>query len=351
MRIAITGETGFLGYYLTQYFKYEKKYDVITLGKNYQSNISLLKDCDWLIHCAGVNRGSDVGIKNINLVNELVNLLTDNQIKINIVFTSSVQIKLGNEYGNSKLECSRILNSYCKSSRTKYISYNLPNLFGPFSKPNYNSVVATFCYNIINEIPSNISDAELNLCYVHEAAKVISSLSETDEFLTKKIKIKNLYNLIYSYHKLYSVGVIPKFNNEFEINLFNTYRSFFKCDHTVTKKSDDRGYLIELIQSKGSESQVFFSTTFPNITRGNHFHFEKIERFCILKGKAKISMRKVGTSEIISYNIDDDSNIVVDMPVLYTHNITNIGEDELVCVFWTNQIYNESNPDTYFLKV
>ena len=121
--------------------------------------------------------------------------------------------------------------------------------------------------------------------------------------------------------------------------------------HVLVRHTDDRGYLIELLKSEQSQTQIFFSTTRPGVTRGNHFHFNKVERFCVLKGKASIDMRKVGTTDKISYLVEDTDNTVVDMPVLYTHNLTNIGTTELVCVFWTNEIFNKDNPDTYFEQV
>jgi UDP-2-acetamido-2,6-beta-L-arabino-hexul-4-ose reductase len=351
MKIAITGETGFLGYHLIQYYKYQLGYDVVSLTRDYQHNIHLIKDCDWLIHCAGVNRSASVGSDNILLANELVRLLRTYDIKINIAFTSSVQEYFGTEYGQGKSEAGKILHEYCKSNETKFISYKLPNLFGPFGKPNYNSVVATFCYNIVNGNECKVNDNVVDLCYVYDAIQVMSLTDAEHTYVTTSISIKSLYEKLSEFHLNYSNGVIPELNTKFDIQLFNTYRSFAECKHKFVRHIDDRGYLIELLKSKGSESQIFFSTTKPGITRGNHFHFNKIERFCILKGRANISMRKLGTDEVISYIIDDDMNSVIDMPILYTHNITNIGDSELVCVFWTNEIFDPNQPDTFFNKV
>lgn len=351
MKIAITGETGFLGYHLSQYITYELKHEVISLSRDYQQNINKLAECDWLIHCAGVNRGNDVGIQNINIVTELVNLLKSNNIKINISFISSVQEDLNNEYGNSKLECKDILGKYCEENNTNFISHKLPNLFGPYGKPNYNSVVATFCYNIVNRLNSQINDNVLKICYVYDAIKVIANFDTSDRYTIKEINVTKLYNLIKYFHELYSEGIIPKLYDNFEIQLFNTYRSFANNVHKFIRHEDDRGYLVELLKNKGSESQVFFSVSKPNIVRGNHFHFNKIERFCVIKGSAKICLRKLGSNEIISYIIDESMNTVIDIPILYTHNITNIGDSELICIFWSNEIFNKETPDTYFVNV
>lgn len=347
MRVAITGEGGFLGYHLTQYLKYNKGVDVVELSRNYQSHIHKLQNCDWLIHCAGKNRGDDVRKGNVQLAKELVDLLNLHRISINIVFTSSIQEDVANEYGESKKAARDILQKYCDKVGTTLITYKLPNLFGPFGKPNYNSVVSTFCYNINNGIECKVGNATIDLCYVYDAAKVICDFKDTDTFPTTSISIDKLHSYLEDFHNKYKAACIPKLEDDFEVNLFNTYRSYSKCSHTLVRHEDSRGYLIELMKSGTKESQVFFSTTHPGITRGNHFHFNKIERFCILKGTAKVSMRKVGTDEIISYIIEEGDNTIVDMPVLFTHNLTNIGTSDLLCVFWVNEIFNKDNPDTY----
>lgn len=350
MKIAITGEKGFLGYHLTQYLTYQTKHEVISLGKDYQKNIEKVKDCDWLIHCAGVNRGEDVGNKNIALANELVQLLNSLNIKVNVSFASSTQIRLSNEYGNSKIQAAKILENYCNDNLTRFISYEIPNLFGPFGKPNYNSVVATFCHNAANNIESKVSDSIVKLCYVYDAVKIISNFEES-VFTSNEISVKDLHKLIQYYHENYSLGIIPEIKNKFELDVFNTYRSYANYKHSLLRRVDNRGYLTELLKVKNSESQIFFSVTKPGITRGNHFHFRKTERFCVLKGHSKICIRKVGTDETITHEVSGDSDLVLDMPVLHTHNITNIGNEELICVFWTNEIYDQNDSDTYPLNV
>lgn len=350
MKIAITGETGFLGYHLVQYFKYCTNYDVILLTRNYQSNISKLKECDWLIHCAGVNRGTNVDADNIHITTELIELLNIHDIKINISFISSVQEDLPNKYGISKLMCKNKLNDYCNAVGTTFVSHKLPNLFGPFGKPNYNSVVATFCYNIVNNVDCNVSGNTVSLCYVYDAISVIAGFKE-DTYKLTSITVSQLYDLINEYHQDYTKAIIPSLTSEFALQLFNTYRSYANKSYTVPRYTDNRGYLVDLLRSKCAGSQLFFSTTKPGITRGNHFHFNKIERFCIIKGSANISLRKLGTEEVISYNIHEDDNTIVDIPVLYTHNITNVGDTELIGMFWTNEIYNQDSPDTYPEKV
>lgn len=351
MKVAITGETGFLGYYLTQYLKYNKQFEIIELGRDYQKNITKLKQCDWLFHCAAVNRGTAVGATNIDITNNLINLLDSNNIRINISFMSSIQEDMNNEYGNSKLECKNLLHQYSIRSNTKFISYKLPNLFGPFGKTNYNSVVATFCYNIVNDINCIVNDNTVSLCYVGDVVDIIANLIPQETFQTYTISVNDLYDMLLEFHKSYLHGTIPVLDSNFKIQLFNTYRSYSNNVHKFNRHSDERGYLIELLKSGTNQSQVFFSTTNPGVTRGNHFHFNKIERFCILKGTAEINIRKIGTTEKISYIINDVDDTVIDMPILYAHNITNIGNTELICVFWVNEIFDKDSPDTYFVEV
>ena len=349
MKVAITGETGFLGYHLTQYYKWVKGYEVIQLGRDYIDNISRLSNCDFLIHCAGVNRGENVYDGNITLAKELVQSLKDNNLSIDIKFMSSTQEDSNTDYGNSKLKAKQILNDYCASLDTKFTSYKLPNLFGPFGKPNYNSFINTFCYNLINGIQCQHNDNKVTLCYVYDAIKVIDDI-EVD-YNTYNITVTRVYKILSNFYMEYSKSIIPKLNTKFETNLFNTLRSFMPCDFKLTRHTDERGFLVELVKSKGTESQVFFSTTRPGITRGDHFHYGKVERFCVLSGEAKISMRKVGSNKKSHYIVNANDNKVIDMPILYTHNITNIGQDNLVCVFWVNEMFNPENMDTYFEKV
>lgn len=352
MKIAITGEKGFLGQHLTFAAKYKFKYKVVELGRDYINNLNKVRDCDWVIHCAGVNRGENVKEGNINLANELVDALHSLNIKSNLVFISSIQEDLDNDYGVSKKQAKEILEKHCSDSSTEFHSYKLPNLFGPFGRPNYNSVVATFCNNISKDLEVKVNPtAEVTLSYVQDVCEQVLQFNSSFFVPTTTIGISNLKDTLEYYRECYNKGVIPELEDKFDIQLFNTYRSYVSPEHQFERYTDDRGYLIELLKSKRSQTQIFFSTTKPGITRGNHFHFGKIERFCILKGSAKIEMRKVGTEQINTYLISEEDNKVIDMPIFYTHNITNVGSDELVCAFWTNEIFDKDNPDTYYETV
>lgn len=348
MTIAITGEKGFLGYHLTQYYKWVKQYQVVSLGRNYLENIRLLDKCDLLIHCAGVNRGDNVYEGNINLASELVSALEDNNIRIDIKFTSSTQVNRANQYGDSKLEAEKILQDYCTRNSTTLNTFYIPNLYGPFGKPNYNSFIATFCYNLNNNIECKYNTNLVDLCYVYDA---IEAMDLGMSFTANTVSVKDVFLKLKSFKEDYSQGILPNLTSRFDLNLFNTFRSYANNLFEFKRHSDDRGHLVELVKGRGSQTQVFFSTTKPGITRGEHFHFGKIERFCVLNGTASIKTRKIDSKEINEYIISGDDNKVIDMPVLFTHNITNVGKEDLICVFWVNEIYDTNNPDTYYIKV
>tara|TARA_Y100000114_G_scaffold120838_1_gene115868 strand:- start:1322 stop:2374 length:1053 start_codon:yes stop_codon:yes gene_type:complete len=347
MKIAITGASGFVGYHLSQYYKYVMGYDVIPVPMDLNVDLS---ECDLLVHCAGVNRGENIFKDNVEITKKLIDYLTTNNIKIDIKFTSSIQEDLDNDYGYSKKLCKQLLFSYCDKVNSKFTSYKIPNIFGPFCKPNYNSFISTFCYNLVNNIKSNFNSNKVDLIYINDVVKHIA-LSESELFDNSKINtvvVSEIHSLLEEIHTMYSSGIFPQMDNKFKWDLFNTYRSFTNNSFKFNKHTDERGSLIELIKSNLSPSQVFYSTTKPGFTRGNHFHFSKVERFCVIKGEAEISIRKIGSESVDKIIVNGNDNTVVDMPVLHTHNLKNVGNEDLVCIFWVNEIFDKENPDTYF---
>jgi len=346
---------------LAQYLKWAKNENVISVGRNFQDQSEKFAEADWVIHLAGVNRGEteqDVYNGNIQLAKDLLSIFDKNKTTPNVVFISSIQESLGNVYGNSKIEASRLVGKHCNDKHKNFISLRVPNVFGPFCKPNYNSFVATFCNEIAKGgTPTIHKDSEVPLMYVQDVCEMIHNSihnPETSDFAEKITtqKVSTVLNKLNYFNDLYQKeGVFPELYNDFDINLFNTFRSYLDPTSKLTQMKDDRGYLVEIVKCKLGQSQVFYSVTKPNITRGNHFHFRKIERFIVLKGTALIEMRKVATNEVLSWTISDTDNLVIDMPVLYTHSLKNIGSDDLVCCFWTHEIFDPSNPDTYFQNV
>ena len=239
----------------------------------------------------------------------------------------------------------------------------IPNVFGPFGKPNYNSVVATFCHQLSNNETPNIEvDSELKLIYINELVECIIDCihrkTVQEKYVVKhtsEIKVSEVLTLLKNFKTLYqNSGEIPRMRSVFELNLFNTFRSFMDVKNLFPRKltahKDARGSFVELIRL-GIGGQVSFSTTVPAITRGNHFHTRKIERFAVIKGKALIQLRRIGTNEVLDFYLDGNEPAYVDMPIWYTHNIKNIGITELITLFWINEPYDPENSDTYFIKV
>jgi UDP-2-acetamido-2,6-beta-L-arabino-hexul-4-ose reductase len=239
----------------------------------------------------------------------------------------------------------------------------IPNDFGPFGNPHYNSFIATFSHQFTHgEQPEIEVDAQVKLIYVHELidvflqeirskkGKTLLNIPHTSEHKVSEIlKILERYKIQY-----FENGIIPELNSAFELNLFNTFRSYI--DHKnyfpvkYVKNTDTRGSFVEILRLNVG-GQVSFSTTVPSITRGNHYHTRKIERFSVIKGKALIQLRKIGTSEVLEFYLDGDQPAYVDMPIWYTHNIKNIGKEELYTNFWINEFYDSNDPDTFFENV
>jgi UDP-2-acetamido-2,6-beta-L-arabino-hexul-4-ose reductase len=361
MNIIITGEKGFIGYHLTQYLKWVKKENVISVGRDFQKESKKFIEADWVVHLAGVNRGEsdqEVYNGNVNLAKDLIEIFDKNESTPNVIFISSIQESLNNIYGNSKIDASKIIKSHCESKNKLFISLKLPNVFGSFCKPNYNSFIATFCDKISKgNNPEIIKDNKVPLIYVQDVCKVLyDSIIQTQEKSFEEyiydIKVSEALNKLNYFNELYNKnGILPELDNKFNINLFNTFRSYISPLSHLTRKTDDRGYLIEILKCESSQTQMFYSVTKPNITRGNHFHFDKIERFMILKGTALVEMRKIDSEKILSWVISDSDDLTIDMPIMYTHSLKNIGDDDLICCFWTQEIFNPSLPDTYFEKV
>jgi UDP-2-acetamido-2,6-beta-L-arabino-hexul-4-ose reductase len=353
MKVYITGSSGFIGYHLTQYLKHRTDIEVLKSTGRFQDDIESISTCDFLVHLAGVNRGDNVYERNIEVTNDLVKLLKGFNNLPGLIFASSSQEGNGTPYGTAKKESVEILNSLY--GERNIISLKIPNVFGPLCKPHYNSFVSTFSY-ILNEgdNPRIIDDNEVELVYITDLCEYVYSqiIGADNKMRTKKIHVSEVLKKLTEYNLDYnSNNTIPDMDSKFDVDLFNTFRSFSNPVRDLDRKSDDRGYLLECLRTKSSNSHIFYSITRPGITRGNHFHFRKVERFIIIKGSAEIEFQKPDTKGIERFTISGDDNKVIDIPVMNVHTLKNIGEDDLICAFWTNEIFDPNNPDTYFLKI
>ncbi|NNK82460.1 MAG: SDR family oxidoreductase [Flavobacteriaceae bacterium] len=370
IKVGITGQEGFMGSHLYNYFGTKEGLELISYDICFFKKNKKLKDfvskCDVIIHLAALNRHDEQQVlynTNVELVKKLIDACETTNSKPKIIFSSSTQEERDNLYGKSKRDGRKLLEDWAKKSGGKVASFVIPNVFGPFGEPYYNSFIATFCHQIVKgEMPTIHSDGEVNLIYINDLAEAfyqetIDNKKQIKTFLvphnaTKKVSeiliLLNEYKVTYMDN-----GIVSDLSDPFELALFNTFTSFIPKDYfprKSVKHSDYRGAFVEIMRANTS-GQSSYSTTAPGITRGNHYHTRKVERFAVISGKACIQLRKINTDKIINYELDGNEPAYVDMPIWYTHNITNIGDTELITMFWINEPYNPDDPDTYFVEV
>ena len=371
LKIGITGQNGFIGQHLYNSLGLvPEMYKLIDFEKSFFENErkldAFVSKCDVIVHLAAMNRHENHQViynTNIQLVKDLVSSLQRTSSKAHVIMSSSSQEEKNNLYGKSKKEGRKLLLDWENRSDGLFSGLIIPNVFGPFGKPNYNSVVATFCHKVtLGEEPEIHLDGTVSLIYVGELVQEILNIIEKGESnkkltveATSHIKVSEILTLLNSYKSLYQDnGKVPIINSTFELNLFNTFRCYMDIKNhfpvKFTKHTDPRGSFVEIIRL-GIGGQVSFSTTVPGITRGNHFHTRKIERFAVIKGKALIQLRRIGTNEVLDFFLDGNEPAYVDMPIWYTHNIKNIGKEVLYTNFWINEPYNQEDADTYFIEV
>ena len=365
-KILITGATGFIGKNLTATLL-QKGYTDLYLydrGNTPEQLAEYCTDADFVFHLAGVNRPQDTKEfyeGNTDFSATLLKTLREKGNTAPVVVSSSIQALLDNDYGKSKKMGEELF--LANGHNPAYI-VRLYGVFGKWSRPNYNTVVATFMHNVAHGLPLQINDPdkELTLCYIDDViAKFMDILENTADYQPGFFEIDTLHRITLGKlaEKITNIGknretlVMPSLNTLLDQRLYGTYLSYLDGDkfaYQLKKNEDNRGWLAEFIKSE-SFGQIFVSTTKPGITRGDHWHHTKVEKFFVLAGKAEISFRHMITNEIIRYTVEGNTPTVVDIPVGYTHNIKNIGDTEVICLFWSSEIFNPEKPDTYYTKV
>jgi len=374
IKVGITGQTGFVGNHLYQYLRLDEGFELIesndTIFDSKTQLANFVVKCDTIVHLAAMNRHEDPQViydTNMKLVEMLISVCKEKEINPHVLFASSSQEGRDNTYAKSKMEGRILLENWAQKSGSSFTGLIIPNVFGAFGRPNYNSVVATFCHRLNNnEQPEIHVDAVLELIYVNKLVDEIKSqIVEKSKLLEGNV---SMYKIPFQYQAKVTeiLGILTKFKNEylekgvfpdlsidFEKDLFNTFRTYVpesKYPFKYERHTDDRGAFVEIART-GSSGQFSYSTTVPGITRGDHYHTRKAERFAVIKGKARIELRRVGTDHVVSYDLDGEQPSFVDMPIWTTHNIKNTGDSELVTLFWINEPYDPEDPDTYFEKV
>ncbi|MBS4040182.1 MAG: NAD-dependent epimerase/dehydratase family protein [Flavobacteriales bacterium] len=366
-KVGITGQNGFVGWHLYQTLKlYKEEFALIDFERGFFEDDTKLDDfvsqCDVIVHLAALNRHNDPGViyeMNTGLVKKLVASLDRTQSKAHVIISSSTQEERDNLYGKSKKVGRLMLSDCANRAGGRFTGMVIPNVYGPFGNPYYNSVIATFCHQVShNERPRIEVDGQLKLIYVGELVEEIINAIRTEDNThelqvphTTEAKVSEILALLQHFKEVYQEkGEFPAINSPFEHKLFNTYRCYMDISNYFPRKftqhTDNRGAFVEIARH-GITGQTSFSTTVPGITRGNHFHTRKIERFAVIKGKALIQLRKIGTTKVHNFYLDGDQPAYVDMPIWYTHNIKNVGEETLYTIFWINEPYDAADPDTF----
>lgn len=362
-RIAITGGYGFLGWHTACRLRAIYGIEPLRLGRDDFADprtlSARLADVDTVIHAAGVNRADtveEVEDGNTTIASALTDAIEQTGDRIDIVYANSIQADLDNPYGRGKSAAARILADSTSKIGSRFSDIMLPNLFGEHGRPHYNSFVATFAHEIAaGRRPSVTSDRDVPLMHAQDAASALieaalgTAIGRTDIEVTP-VGVGDVLNRLVAMHDVYARGEIPNLGDHFDVSLFNTYRAaLFPQPFPVSPvvNEDTRGRLFETVRSHGGTGQAFVSTTVPGQKRGDHYHLRKVERFFVIKGEAEISLRRLLHDEVVTFRLRGNQPSFVDMPTLWVHDITNVGDDELVTMFWTDQLLDPDNPDQF----
>ena len=370
-RVVITGARGLIGWHAhvhlhaqncaAEFSGAELPFDIVPLGREEFSDDNAieiaLKGADAILHFAGVNRAPDEEVESANpaIASRLVSMCRSIGVSPHIVYANSIQSAVSTPYGRSKSKAGKIFESFSH----QYTDLVLPHIFGECAKPFYNNVTATLVQQLIGgEEPTINPDGKVSLMHAGTAAELaINSITQgnfgeiiPDSF---EISVRDLYNKLHKMHSLYKANIFPEVLSNFDRDLFNAYRNATfpaAWPRQLEIHEDSRGKLFEAVKG-GSGGQTFLSTTAPGVTRGDHFHLRKIERFLVVKGEAVIRVRKALQGEVHEFRVTGDNPTPVDMPTLHTHSIENIGDSDLLTLFWAHELFDNKNPDTFADKV
>lgn len=369
MKILVTGANGFIGKNLIAELKNQKFTEIYECDIDTKPELleQYLKEADFIFHLAGVNRPKELSEYmqgNFGFTSQLLDTLKKYNNNCPVMISSSIQATLNNPYGISKKAGEDLLFEYSKATGAKVLVYRFPNVFGKWCRPNYNSAVATFCHNIANDLPIQVNDREviMNLVYIDDVvAELINALNNKEykvgEYnevkVSHRITLGKIVDLIYSFKNSREQRTVPDMSDEFTKKLYATYLSYLPKDNFSYKLKmnvDNRGSFTEFLKTP-DRGQVSINISKPGITKGNHWHHTKNEKFLVVSGNGVIRFRKIDTDEIIEYYVSGEELEVVDIPTGYTHNIENLGDVDMVTVMWANEVFNPDRPDTIFLEV
>jgi UDP-2-acetamido-2,6-beta-L-arabino-hexul-4-ose reductase len=370
MKILVTGSAGFIGKNLCCALSERPgieihRHDIDDPEESLHAGLST---ADLIFHLAGVNRPpseKDFEPGNYGLTARILRFLEQNGRNPPVVLSSSTQAGLENPYGTSKKKAEEEAVAYATRRGTRAYIYRLTNIFGKWSRPFYNSVVSTFCYQAARDKAMHVDDPGRVMRLVH-VDDVVSSFTGVIEGRTPLEKdgfcvVEPVYSLtlgdlavrLKSFRQSRTTSDVPDFSDPFTRRLYSTYLSYLENGdfvYAADRKSDTRGYLFELVKSAHA-GQIFISRTLPGITRGNHYHHAKVEKFCVVEGSALVTMRSLATRERVAIPVEGRECRIVDIPPGWVHAIRNVGTSDLVTVFWANEVFNRERPDTFASEV
>lgn len=368
MKILVTGSQGFIAKNFIQFLKEQPAIEILEFHRGSSLNeleANVLK-ADWIVHLAGINRPlheSEFVEGNIGLTETIVNTLKSAQKQTPVILSSSIQAEHDNAYGKSKLAGEQVLKDLHQQQGNPIFICRLANVFGKWSRPNYNSAVATFCYNTANDLPIQINDANaiIRLVYVDDVVETFWSIIHASKQVEQIFEIEPEYQI--------TVGDLAETLQKFKQSrqsliteavgtgltraLYSTYLSFLEphqFDYTVVKHGDQRGVFVEMLKTPDA-GQFSYFTAHPGITRGGHYHHSKTEKFLVIKGKALFKFKHVVTGEFYQLETTGEEARIIETVPGWTHDITNIGNEEMIVMLWANEIFDREKPDTYAMPL
>lgn len=369
IKVLITGSNGFLGKNLIARLKNREDVTVYPydIDGTKQELIRAINRCDFIFHLAGVNQAikEETFVEgNVELTEQTLHYIEEAQHPVPIAIISSTQAGNGTIYGTTKLMMEKMVKQWASEGNRPVYMYHLTNVFGKWCRPNYNSIIATLCYNISHGLPIQIDDPnkKLNLSYIDDVMDSFINLldnykwmkpGERKDIAEREVTLYEIIDAVKKFAKVKESLLIENMNERFMKQLYATYLSYLKvedCVYSLAKKEDNRGWLAEVIQSKEG-GKIFLSKTKPGSTRGNHWHHTKAEKFLIISGEARVVLRSILGEEVIEFLVSGEALKIVDIPPGYTHAIRNIGKDELLILFWKNEQFDIENSDTYYDEV
>lgn len=366
MKILVTGANGFIGKNLCLNLQ-QQNYEVLKydLNNTLDELQQMIEECDFIMHLAGINRPltpQEFYDGNANFTVKLIEMIEKTDHPKPILFSSSIQATRDNDYGKSKKQGEDYIFSYGQRNQVDVYVFRLANAFGKWCRPNYNSVVATFCHNIANHLEITINDPSVVIpfvyiddicdCFIH----CIGEKSTNTYYYASPVyerTIGELADLLKGFNKSRTTLEIANMEDGFAKKLYSTYLSYLpekEFSYPLKMNIDQRGSFTEMLHTD-NQGQVSVNISKPGIVKGNHWHHTKNEKFLVVSGKAKISFRKVGTDQVIDYYVSGEKLEVVDIPCGYTHNIENIGDTDLVTIMWANEVFDPNHPDTFYEEV